>query len=529
MKQVIAPQAEPSTERSGLSAIPYDLLQDASRRVGILALLGGVLWVCGIIFYKFALPELNHGGIGWFHLQTVELLISIPSAILSFALFAYTRHNTNRPRFVLDLGLVYVVLISLAMGMIGHWDHVPEGMQIRPMISWPGVIVLLFAAIVPSSPARILTTGLLAASMNPLSMVIAKYRGVWDFGPFSNVILMHFPDYLLAGAALVVSHVITRLGRQVSKAREMGSYQLVRLLGIGGMGEVWEARHRMLARHAAIKLIQPELLARTSEKSADMLQRRFEQEAKTTAMLRSPHTVELYDFGVTESGVFYYVMEMLDGIDLATLVQKFGPQPPARVVHILRQICLSLGEAHQQQMIHRDIKPGNIFLCRMGTEYDFVKVLDFGLVKPMDTVDTQITGIGGVVGTPAYMAPEVALAQEKPDGRSDLYSLGCVAYWLLTGRLVFEEKGATAMVLAHIQNTPPSLPGAGVLERAVMACLAKKPEDRPPSAEELARALSDADRWTAEDAKQWWLHSRNLNPEATPDPSDVTASITVVK
>ena len=228
-----------------------------------------------------------------------------------------------------------------------------------------------------------LIAGLISASMNPLGMWIGKLRGTWHFG-LSSTAAMHYPDFLLVGVAVVISRVMTKLGQQVTKAREMGSYELVSKLGSGGMGEVWRGRHRMLARDAAIKLIQPEMLSGKSDKNAVLIQRRFEQEARTTAMLRSPHTVELYDFGVTEDGVFYYVMELLDGIDLETLVKKFGPQPPARVAAILRQVCLSLGDAHRHGMIHRDIKPTNIFLCRMGNEYDFAKVLDFGLVKVLD-------------------------------------------------------------------------------------------------------------------------------------------------
>jgi serine/threonine protein kinase len=220
----------------------------------------------------------------------------------------------------------------------------------------------------------------------------------------------------------------------------MGSYRLVTLLGKGGMGEVWRARHHMLARDAAIKLIQPDLLSRKSGNSAVLLRRRFEQEAKATALLRSPHTVERYDFGVTRDGVFYYVMGLLDGIDLETLVKKFGPQPLARVVNILRQVCRLLADAHSHGMIHRDIKPTNIFLCRMGNEYDFAKVLDFGLVKILNGNETQMTVEGATTGTPAYMAPELALGNSDLDARADLYGLGCVAYWLTTGSLVFEEK-----------------------------------------------------------------------------------------
>jgi len=279
------------------------------------------------------------------------------------------------------------------------------------------------------------------------------------------------------------------------------------------MGEVWRARHHMLARDAAIKLIQPDALSRKSGNSAVLLRRRFEQEAKATALLRSPHTVELYDFGVTRDGVFYYVMELLDGIDLETLIKRYGPQPPARVVSILRQVCRSLADAHSHGMIHRDIKPTNIFLCRMGNEYDFAKVLDFGLVKILNDNETKMTVEGATTGTPAYMAPELALGNSDLDARADLYGLGCVAYWLTTGCLVFDEKGATAMLLAHLQKAPvaPStrtdLGIPACLDRAIMMCLAKKPAERPASAEAFAGLLEscgDIGSWTPEDAKHWW-------------------------
>jgi serine/threonine-protein kinase len=279
------------------------------------------------------------------------------------------------------------------------------------------------------------------------------------------------------------------------------------------MGEVWRARHRMLARDAAIKLIQPDMLSRQSGGNSLLLQRRFEQEAKTTASLRSPHTVELYDFGVTKDGVFYYVMELLDGIDLETLVKKFGPQPPARVVNILRQVCRSLADAHHHGLVHRDIKPTNIFLCRLGNEYDFAKVLDFGLVKVLDETETRMTVEGATTGTPAYMAPEIATGSSPVDARTDLYGLGCVAYWLLTGNLVFEEKTAAAMMLAHLQKAPvaPSKRASLVipagLEHAIMMCLSKDPAERPVNAEALARLLDgsdDVDSWTPEDGEHWW-------------------------
>ena len=503
--------AEAGISRDRGRALPYDLLKEASKRLEIMSLVAAALWVLGTVGDRLALLAMTHGDRKWLHGQATDVIAGI-SVFASLALFFYIRKGDRDPRFILDLGLVYMVFTAAALGLMMHWFRVPKEWPVSPMISWIGAVVLMSAAIVPNSPMKTLVAGLIAVSMNPLAMLIAKARGTWDFGSLSNVIVMHYPDYLLVGVAVVISRVVTKLGQQVTKAREMGSYQLVALLGKGGMGEVWRARHQMLARDAAIKLIQPDVLSRTGG-NAVLIRRRFEQEAKTTALLRSPHTVELYDFGVTKDGVFYYVMELLDGIDLETLVKKFGPLPPARVVSILRQVCRSLADAHNHGMIHRDIKPTNIFLCRMGNEYDFAKVLDFGLVKVLDENETQITVEGATTGTPAYMAPEIALGSSPVDGRTDLYGLGCVAYWLITGNLVFEEKGAPAMMLAHLQKVPvpPSkrsdLVVPAGLDRAIMMCLAKEPAQRPAGAEALARMLErcdDVGSWTPEDAERWW-------------------------
>jgi serine/threonine-protein kinase len=216
-------------------------------------------------------------------------------------------------------------------------------------------------------------------------------------------------------------------------------------------------------------------------------------------------------------------MELLDGIDLETLVRRYGPQPAARVAHIIAQICDSLEEAHRNAMVHRDIKPTNLFVCRVGTRYDFVKVLDFGLVKASnDDGQSRMTKDGMTTGTPAYMAPEIALGKESIDGRADIYGLGCVAYYLLTGRLVFDEPTATAQALAHVQKepVPPSewteIPIPRSFEQIVMRCLAKDPADRPRSAQALAdaiEALDDVGQWTREDAVSWWqLHHPTEQP-----------------
>jgi serine/threonine protein kinase len=277
------------------------------------------------------------------------------------------------------------------------------------------------------------------------------------------------------------------------------------------MGEVWRAEHASLARPAAIKLIRPDALAGGDEDRTTAV-RRFEQEAQATAQLRSPHTITLYDFGQTADGACYYVMELLDGIDLQALVDRFGPLPPERAVHVLRQVCRSLAEAHERGLVHRDVKPANIYLCRHGIEVDFVKVLDFGLVKhtARSSGEPHLTQEGQISGTPSYMAPEVARG-EALDRRADLYAVGCVAYWLLAGRTVFAGDTAIKQILAHVGDTPsrPSLHGAvpQALDELVLRCLAKSPSERPATAQAIAAELDavPVERpWTDERARAWW-------------------------
>jgi eukaryotic-like serine/threonine-protein kinase len=345
-------------------------------------------------------------------------------------------------------------------------------------------------------------------------MVIAQAAGLYHYGQFRHALVMHYPSYLLLGVAVVISSVVTRLGKQVAKEREMGSYRLGQLLGRGGMGEVYLATHRLLARPAAIKLIHPEVLATQDPKSAGLAVARFKREAEAAAKLRSAHTVELYDFGETEDGTLYFVMELLEGMDLESLVRREGPLPQKRVIHILQQVCESLEEAHASGLVHRDIKPANIHVGRVGLRHDFVKVLDFGLVKSVMSPpgeDSMGTAAGLTPGTPAYLAPEMALG-EAVDGRADLYALGCVAYFLLTGKLVFEATSGLQLIAKHIQEppVPPSrrteLDVSPQLEQVVLACLAKRPEDRPQTAGELDRMLAEIEiePWSEEEATQWW-------------------------
>ena len=315
------------------------------------------------------------------------------------------------------------------------------------------------------------------------------------------------------------------LGNQLS----VGSYRLISQLGSGGMGEVWLAKHRLLARPAAVKLIRQETSPGTGR---EQLVRRFQREAQVTARLRSPHTVQLYDFGVNDSGAFYYVMELLQGLDLQRIVNNFGPQLPERVITLLRQACRSLAEAHEHGLVHRDIKPANLFVGRLGTEYDYLKVLDFGIVKEQPgpggrdaAGSTLLTSPNLVQGTPAFMAPEMVFDERPIDGRTDLYSLACTAYWALTGQLVFKASTPAQMLLHHAQ-TQPALPSAVSelpvprdLEELLMQCLEKDPAKRPPSALALEARLARIhcpNPWTQDRARAWWdVHAPDVVAPAT--------------
>ena len=347
-----------SSSRGRARDLPPDLLREASRRLGIVSLLAAVLWLVATVFGHLAYRAMTPGA-NWMQLGFPDA-VATAAVIVSLALFAYTRRSQRDPRFILDLGLGYMIFTAFALSVTLHSGGAPSGSYVFPMITWVGVAMIMFAAIVPSTPRKTLIASLVAASMNPVSMLVEKANGTWDFGPWTNALVMHYPDFLLVGVAVVISHVVTRLGQQVSKAREMGSYHLGELLGSGGMGEVYKATHRMLARPAAIKLIRPEMLGAGTADEAEITVARFRREAEAAANLRSPHTVEVYDFGVTEDETIYIVMELLEGLDLESLVREQGPLPASRVIHVLRQVCDSLEEAHTYGLVHRDIKPANI-------------------------------------------------------------------------------------------------------------------------------------------------------------------------
>jgi serine/threonine-protein kinase len=334
----------------------------------------------------------------------------------------------------------------------------------------------------------------------------------WSKDPTTpRVLLLGFDALILlilAVGATFGTRTISRLRRQVAEARELGQYRLQHRLGAGGMGEVYMAEHLLLKRPCAVKLIRPGYA--TDPRALE----RFEREVRLTATLSHPNTVEIYDYGRADDGTYYYVMEYLNGLSLGELVERHGALPPGRAVYLLRQVCGALREAHAAGLIHRDIKPSNIFAARRGGLGDVAKLLDFGLVLPRARSNAaHLSGEGLILGTPLFMSPEQATGDRELDARSDIYSLGVVAYYLLTGRPSFGGADGIAVMIAHARDpvTPPSRFHAGIpqdLERAVLRCLAKDPAERFPDAASLERSLGAcacAGDWNQDRAARWWL------------------------
>lgn len=498
-----------------LSSLPIEVLEQSCRRIGIASIVFAGLWAFAFLMNEgvarlvpstvppdsgiWPMPGAIVAGVG----------LVMSASMVFVAAKLHGRHN-----LLLNVGLGFEVATALLIAIMNHWA--PE---IAPFkVSWVCIIILVYPSIVPNTPHKTFLAAFLAASTDPLMFGLALARGAEVTGPLTgfSALWEFLPNYMCAVLAVVPVHVIRGLGRQVKRARELGSYQLGDPIGSGGMGEVYRAEHRMLARPAAIKLIRPQLLGAATADTQRVMMERFRREAEAAALLRSPHTIELYDFGVANDGTFYLAMELLDGLGLDEIVERFGPMPAERAAHLIMQACESLAEAHSRGLMHRDIKPSNIFTSRMGLQVDFVKVLDFGLVKvdPRSGQEqTMLTAPEVTTGTPAYMAPEVALGEATADHRLDVYSLGAVLYWLLTGQLVFEAGNAIKMMHRHIQDEPepPSsrteLPVPPALDRVILQALAKDPGDRPRDAAEFQRllaAIAFDEPWTRDRADRWW-------------------------
>ncbi len=496
-----------------------------------LALVGETLFLVSLGFYFFLIGSLVLvGGAPFVPLVTGPVMLGhlAASSTMGLVWLLTSRARLSRRSLgTLDSSIV------VACGFLSIMTWNDEGQILQVLLALM-VTVMIRAILVPSRPRRTMLLTLLAF-LPTVVVCIVRHHPTSLLPGFTpeyqkqymtlNTILW---SVLGTTLATITSRVTYGLRKQVAEANELGQYILEEKIGGGGMGEVWRARHRLLIRPAAIKLIRPQLSG-----DPNLLLRRFEREARATAALRSPHTVQLYDFGTTEDGRLYYVMELLDGLDLDTLVRQYGPVPPERVVHILRQVCSSLQDAHGNGLVHRDIKPANVVVSRAGTTFDFAKVLDFGLVK-LETAGQRDSGaagqsgeasdqgslaVGGTAGTPAFMAPEVVLGVADTDHRVDLYALGCVGYWLLTGKLVFEGRNAVEVMFHHAHTPPPKpstrseLPIPTPLEDLIMTCLEKDPARRPASAEAASTRLDAVflgSAWTIQRAERWWAMHRPL-------------------
>ena len=502
---------------SASDSLPAEHVELTARRLGVVAAIAAAIQLLYLVLYR-TLWAADSNPVG--------MASGVVVCVCSIAIAAYVLPRPRPRPWVAGSAIAYELVLTLMLGFSESWA---VGYQsTTAQVSWTAIVIVLFPYLIPARPGTVLLAALASATSVPLTIALRCVSA--DLPSPSGAVLASYvlPPFLCALLAWAPTSALHRLGVAVQHARRLGNYELSERLGAGGMGEVWRANHRLIARPAAVKLIRPEMLGVRDGSARDALIRRFEKEAQAIASLDCVHTVELYDFGVSPDGALFYVMELLDGVDVQQLVERFGPLPAERCVHLLLQACDSLHDAHCRGLVHRDIKPANLFVARKGGTYDFLKVLDFGLVKRWRSegieprLDTQAgaglatslqTNLEQILGTPAFLAPEAALGEQALDGRADVYALGCVAYWMLTGRLVFEESSALAMAVAHVTKDPvpvserTSQPLLPELEQLVMQCLHKDRERRPPTAAALRDALNElplAAAWTRAHANSWW-------------------------
>ena len=512
---ILQPQGPAQASTSGLrtTGLAPELLSQSVSRLRILTLLYAFTFFMAGVFPNLVNPEWR--AFYWGNPENwVPALISIAMALVIWALAMSPRIPLST---VMNVGLAFEVVSCYGIALAEYLEPTRLNLNGWIGLSWVAAWAPLFTVVIPTRPVKAAMVTLVSVLSVPIVIGFMVVSERTTFRPDANRFFFWtvLPYLLITIMAYVGARVVYTLGRAVTEARELGSYRLVERLGQGGMGEVWRAKHRLLARPAAIKLIRAADGAGTAAQQEAI--RRFEREAQVTAGLSSPHTVQLFDFGVADDGSFYYVMELLNGLDLERLVQRYGPIPAERAVYLLRQVCQSLAEAESYGLVHRDIKPANLFVCRYGGEHDFLKVLDFGIAKPapdmMQTGAMGFTQDNVLQGTPAYIAPEQVMNGSNVDGRADIYATGCVGYFLLTGKPVFTGDTPMAVVVQHAHSQPaaPSesseLPIPPALDRLILDCLAKSPSDRPQSARELSQRLAEVDManaWTEDRARDWW-------------------------
>ncbi|MGO9708708.1 MAG: serine/threonine-protein kinase [Polyangiaceae bacterium] len=480
------------------------------RRRAMLGLFGMGVFAWPSFFIPDYFADQLHGGhhlvwlLGWRALGTLVGLT---------ALIVVRRNPDISGRAILAIDLVVFAIGSALIAIIS----IPSGGLATRSMQGVMLLTIVRATYVPSRWTRGILLSAPTVLAFPVTMAVAAIwdpllRAQWtnrnDLGVFLYDLL-----FVVAGAVLgaIGSHLLYTARRQVWEARKLGNYRLKARIGSGAMGDVWLARHDPLDRPVALKVLH-ERAARD-----EGAVRRFIREARAASRLRHPNTIRVFDFGASDDGVFYIAMEILDGLDLETIVSTGGPLTNARVIRFARQICGSLAEAHDLGIVHRDVKPANLFVTQYGDEYDFVKVLDFGVAQiARDATMAKSGGDGEVVGTPAYLSPEMALGESVIDARSDIYSLGAVLYFLATGTPLFPDRSFRDTLLAHAMHDPqpPSARADGIapdLERIILKCLAKQPAYRYQTARDVDAALAaceDAGKWDNEAARRYWTSLR---------------------
>ncbi len=499
------------------------LLQQRLHAASVVLVFGfGLFFIRSLCLYPFESLTVM------FHSLLLALLV------LSLALLSSSWRPSLRELRIFEVALFATLIVGFMAAqyvLMLHRAHEGNPMlflaSVKSSVLWTFSMILTYAIFVPNTwrrAAKVIVPMALAPMVVPWILGMfhpESYQVARRAAGLSQV--SEHGLFLLLGAftAIFGTHIINTLRTEAFTARLQNQYRRGRKLGGGGMGEVYLAEHQMLKRPCAIKLIRQE----HSEDAHAMA--RFEREVRATAQLSHWNTIEIFDYGRNDDGTFYYVMEYLPGLSLDVLVRRHGPLPPARVIYLLRQACDALNEAHGVGLVHRDIKPANLFAAYRGGLHDVTKLLDFGLVKtlqgdnaiPLSREDT-------IAGSPLYVAPEQVIHSQIPDRRADIYSLGAVAYFLLTGRPPFLGESAMEVMIAHTHEPviPPSEVRPGLpsdLEQVVLRCLAKKPCDRFPDASSLADALSactDAANWSPRHAAQWWQAHQN-DPEPEPIPA----------
>ncbi|MGD0529283.1 MAG: serine/threonine-protein kinase [Polyangiaceae bacterium] len=449
----------------------------------------------------------------WHHEASVPGLLTLRliGEVLLAVAYGAVRWGGLSSKALTILDVSICVLLGTFISIIGV-EHGGIGSS-----DFAGIILVVVArsTLVPSYWVRTLLTATAIALTWPVVMAVEALfvpdvRAQWA-GHAAGGFL--YGTLFIAGAVGLCTaggHAQWRARQQVHQARRLGNYRLKVRIGSGGNGDVWIARQDALNRDVALKVLKEK-----GELDEEKI-RRFEREARSAASLTHPNTIRIFEFGASDDGVLFIAMELLEGLDVDALVEVAGPLPPARAVKLVRQACASLAEAHVKGIVHRDIKPANFFVSHTGEEYDFIKLLDFGVARVVEGDRPSLTETGILFGTPAYMSPEVC-AGERATTRSDIYSLGAVLYYMLTGTPLFPDRNFAETVMSHISKTPepPShrlgRPLPEKLEMVVMRCLQKKREDRFRSVKELDEMLSaidDLGAWTKEDARTWWTGAR---------------------